>query len=256
MFSTNVQEEMQMSGKALRLNRIFKDDGKTVIVALDHGQFQGPLPGISNMPETLRKIVAGGPDALILNPGIVAKHYDLLAGKTSVIVRITGASTNYSPSFDYHRLTTSVEHALSIGADAVIVMGFICGPGESKSLELIGHVAEACDKCGLPLIVEMLPQDLEHFTDPTYISTGARAAYELGADVLKVYYTGNDSFRTIVDSVAIPVVIAGGPKDKDAFVMASEAIQLGAKGVAFGRNVFQAEDPMKYVKELSKIVHG
>ncbi len=66
----------------------------------------------------------------------------------------------------------------------------------------------------------MLPQDLEHFTDPTYISTGARAAYELGADVLKVYYTGNDSFRTIVDSVAIPVVIAGGPKDKDAFVMA------------------------------------
>lgn len=74
-----------MSGKALRLNRIFKADGKTVIVALDHGQFQGPLPGISNMPDTLRKIVSGGPDALILNPGIVAKHYDLLAGKRPLL---------------------------------------------------------------------------------------------------------------------------------------------------------------------------
>ena len=253
--STNVQGEMRMSGKRLRLSRIFGGDGRTVIVALDHGQFQGPISGIFDLPSTIEKIISGGPDALILNPGIVAKHADLLAGKTSVIVRITGASTSYSPSFDYHRLTTSVEYALSMGADAVIVMGFIGGPGESSSLELIGHTAEVCDKHGLPLIVEMLPQDPEHSADPKYISIGARAAYELGADVLKIYYTGKDSLSKIVDSVAIPVVIAGGPKDKDAFAMAREAIQLGARGVAFGRNVFQAEDPERCVKELVKIVH-
>lgn len=245
-----------MLGKRLRLDRIFRSDGKSVIVALDHGQFQGPIPGIFDLPSTIEKIVSGGPDALIVNPGIVTKHADLLAGKTSVIIRITGASTSYSPSFDYHRLTTSVEYALSLGADAVIMMGFIGGPGENNSLELIGRTAEVCDKHGVPLIVEMLPQDPEHFMDPKYISIGARAAYELGADVLKIYYTGKDSFPKIVDAVAIPVVIAGGPKDKDAFAMAREAIQLGARGIAFGRNIFQAEDPKRCVEELVKIVHG
>jgi len=244
-----------LSGKALRLRRIFKEDGKTVIVALDHGQFQGPLKGIYNMRETLQNIVSTSPDGLILNPGIVTKHYDIIAGKTSIIVRISGASTILNPIFDYHRLTTSVEHALYIGGDAVIVMGFIGGEGERFSYELVGKIAEKCDKYGVPLFVEVIPQDTKHFMNPDYILTGARAAYELGADVLKVYYTDRESFRKIVDTVSIPVVIAGGPKNKDALTTVKEALEMGAKGVAFGRNVFQAYDPAEYVKELMNIVH-
>lgn len=238
------------------MKRIFREDNKAVIVALDHGQFQGPIDGIVDIEDILKKIVAGGPDAVILNPGILAKHSDLIAGKTSCIVRITGASTNYSPVFDYHRLTTSVEHAVAIGADAVIVMGFIGGSGENASLEIIGHVAESCYKLGIPLVAEMLPQDFDHFTDPTYIANGTRAAYELGADIIKVYYTGKDSFGSITGCVPTPVVIAGGPKGKDAFVMAAEGLVLGASGVAFGRNVFQADDPTEYVRRLIATIHG
>lgn len=245
-----------MSGKTIRLARIFKNDGKTVIVAIDHGQFQGPMEGIVNLPETIRDIVSGYPDALILNPGAIAKNSHLFAGKTSVIARITGASSTYSTTYDYHRLTTSVEHAMRLGADAVIVMGFIGGAGENLSLEIIGKIAEECDKLGMPLMVEMLPQNMEHFMDPKFIAAGSRAAYELGADILKVYYTGKDSFGTIISAAPIPVVIAGGPKGQDAFVMAKEGIELGAAGVAFGRNVFQAEERCAYVKKLLKVVHG
>jgi len=108
----------------------------------------------------------------------------------------------------------------------------------------------------MPLIAEMLPQATDHFTDPEYIALGTRVAYELGADLVKVYYTGFESFTKVLESVPVPVVIAGGPKGKDAFEMAREALKLGAKGVAYGRNVFQADDQTEYVEKLLKTVHG
>ncbi len=244
-----------MSGKRIRLKRIFKENERTVIVALDHGQFSGPIKGLSCMSKALHNVILGRPDGIILNPGILEKHEELFPSSISPIVRITGASTNYSPSFSYHSLTTSVEFALRLGADAVIAMGFIGGEGETKSLKLLGEIAEKCCIYGIPLIAEMLPQDPEHFKDPKYIAIGARVAYELGADVIKIYYTDEESFKEIVDSVSIPVVVAGGPKDKDAFLIAKEAVKCGAGGVAFGRNVFQAEDPISYIRKLKEIVY-
>jgi class I fructose-bisphosphate aldolase/fructose-bisphosphate aldolase/2-amino-3,7-dideoxy-D-threo-hept-6-ulosonate synthase len=245
-----------MTGKIVRMNRLMKDDGKTVIVALDHGQFNGPIDGIDSIQRTLTNIMAGQPDGIILNPGVIEKNARLLSRDTCILCRITGASTNYSTLFDYHRVTTSVEHAAAIGADAVIVMGFIGGTGENKSLEIIAKTAEECSKHGIPLVAEMLPQAEGRFTDPDYIALGARAAYELGADLLKVYYTGKETFSRVVESVPIPIVIAGGPKGEDLFDVAQEAISLGAKGVAFGRNVFQADDQTEYVRHLLKAVHG
>lgn len=245
-----------MTGKTIRMKRIFRDDEKAVVVAMDHGQFQGPIPGITDMPQGIANVVKGRPDAVIVNPGILSKHCDLIPRDTGVILRITGASTNYSPEFDFHRLTTTVEYALQLGADAVIVMCFVGGKGESPSLQIVGTVAEQCDKNGVPLVVEVLPQNMDHFLDPKYIASGVRAAYELGADVVKVYYTGKDTFKQITRTVPIPVLIAGGPKDQESFQMVSEAMQLGAKGVAFGRNVFQASDPTKYVEKLVRMVHN
>ncbi len=244
-----------MNGKIVRINRLLKEDGKTVIVALDHGQFQGPIDGLRDIRNTLEHIIAARPDGLILNPGVIEKNAALLGGKTAILCRITGASTNYSTLFDYHRLTTSVEHAMAIGADGVVVMGFMGGAGENPSLELLAKTAEECSKRGMPLIAEMLPQAEGKFTDPDCIALGARVAYELGADLLKVYYTGKESFAKVIGSVPIPIVIAGGPKGENLFDIAQEAIRLGAKGVAFGRNVFQAENQTEYVKTLMKVVH-
>ena len=245
-----------MSGKIIRMNRIFKADGKTVIVALDHGQFQGPIVGIADIQTTLKNVKCGQADAVILNPGAIQDNAQILGGDLAVLCRITGASTNYSPSFDYHRLISSVRNAISLGADGVVVMGFIGGSGENQSLELLGRIAEDCSVAGVPLIAEMLPQSPDHFTDPKFISLGVRVAYELGADIVKVYYTDKDSFSQVINSAKIPVVIAGGPKGKDALETAKEAIELGAKGVAYGRNVFQAEDQADYVRKLVELVHS
>lgn len=244
-----------MSGKFLRMKRIFKEDGKAVIVALDHGQFQGPIEGIRDINKIIKDVVAGKPDAIIVNPGVLENCYGMIAGKTSVILRITGASTNYSSSFDYHRVIRSVESAVSLGADAVMVMGFIGGGGENPSLEIISKISESCACFGIPLFAEMLPQPIDHFTDPEYIALGARAAFELGADCLKVYYTSKETFSSITECVPIPVVIAGGPKGTDLFETANDAIEAGAAGVAFGRNVFQADSPLVYVENLVKTVH-
>lgn len=245
-----------MSGKVIRTNRIFKADGKTVIVALDHGQFQGPIEGITDIQTTLKNVKEGQADAVILNPGVIQDNAYILGGNLAVLCRITGASTNYLPSFDYHRLISSVKYAISLGADGVVVMGFIGGPGENQSLEILGRVAEECSIFGVPLIAEMLPQSPDHFTDPKFISLGVRVAYELGADIVKVYYTGKDSFSQVIKSAKIPIVIAGGPKGTDSLEIAKEAIELGAKGVAFGRNVFQAEDQTDYVRKLVEVVHN
>jgi len=245
-----------MLGKQIRLKKIFKEDNKSVVVAIDHGQFQGPIKGIINIRKILKDIISGNPDAIIINPGVLEKNVDLIAGKTSVILRITGASTNYSTCFDYHRIICSVERAVALGADAVMVMGFIGGNGENPSLEIISNIAEKCHKYGIPLFVEMLPQQMDHFTDPEYIALGARAAFELGADCLKVYFTSESTFKSVTESVPVPVLIAGGPKGSDAFKVAEEAISCGAKGVAFGRNVFQSDNPTTYVEKLVNIIHG
>lgn len=243
-----------MYGKSLRLKRIFKPDGYSVVIALDHGQFQGPIPGLVDIRDTIQKVVMGKPDALILNPGVLSKYHECVPGDVGIILRLTGASTSYSPKFDFHRLTTSVDHALRLGADAVIVMCFVAGDGEIPSLEIVAKVAEQCDKEGVPLFVEVLSQNSKD-DDIACIATGIRAAFELGADVLKVYYTGRDTFSTITSAVPIPILIAGGPKNLDAFSMVREAINQGAKGVAFGRNVFQADNVTEYVQKLVSCVH-
>lgn len=245
-----------MTGTKIRMKKIISKDSKTVIVALDHGQFQGPMKGIRDIRTTIKNVIAAKPDAIILNPGVIQDNADILGGETAVLCRITGASTNYSTQFDYHRITTSVKNAMAIGADGIVAMGFIGGDGENSSLEILGKIGEECSEYGMPFIAEMLVQDQDHFTDAEYISLGARVAYELGANILKVYYSGFDSFAQVIGSVPVPVVIAGGQKGKDSFEMAKEALSLGAQGVAFGRNVFQSEDQRGYVEELIRTVHG
>ncbi len=244
-----------MSGKDIRLKRIFKK-GRTLIVAMDHGQFTGPINGISNMQKALLSVINGEPDGIIINPGIMEKHSNLFNYSISPLIRITGASTNYNPSFTYHPITTTPEFALRLGADAVVAMGFVGGEGERDSLKALGEVAEKCAVWGIPLIAEMLPQKMEHFKDPKYIALGARVAYELGADIIKIYYTDKESFSDIVKSVSVPIVVAGGPKDKDVLLVARESIECGAMGVAFGRNVFQAEDPTLFIEKLKEIIYN
>ncbi|MBU0595962.1 fructose-bisphosphate aldolase [Candidatus Bipolaricaulota bacterium] len=245
-----------MTGLAIRLRRVFRDDNRSVVVALDHAQFQGSLPGLESMADIVGRVVAGGADAVILNPGAVRDCVPAFAGRCGLIVRLTGASSRLNPSFDYHRKICSVRQAVSLGADAVIAMGFVGGAGEPASLALLAHLADQCHCLGVPLIAEMLPVAQDHFHDPDWIGVAARTGYELGADVIKAYTTGTAADRKIIEQCSVPFLAAGGAKTANPIEIATQAMAHGAAGIAFGRNVFGADDPTRVVRDLVREVHG
>lgn len=245
-----------MTGKGFRLARLFGDDGRAVVIALDHAQFRGSLPGLTPISQIVGQAVAGGADGVILNPGAVRGCSDALAGRCALILRVTGASTVCNPAFDFHRQICSVEQAIALGADAVIAMGFIGGQGEADSLQLLAEISEGCVRWGMPLVAEMLPADPERLADAERIALGARVGGELGADIIKAYTTGTPVDADAIAGCGVPFLAAGGPKSEDARGIAALAMKHGAAGVAFGRNVFEAGDPRQVVEELVREVHG
>ena len=245
-----------MTGTTVRLGRLLKDDGRTVVVALDHAQFHGALPGLGSMPAIVREAAEGGADGIILNPGPARDCAEIYAGRCALVVRVTGASTHRNPSFDYHRRICTVERAVALGADAVIAMGFVGGTGEAASLALLGEISESCSRFGMPLIAEMLPAETEHFHDADWIGLASRVGRELGADLIKAYTTGTDADTRIIRECGAPFLAAGGPRSDNPVDIAAHAIASGAAGVAFGRNVFGADDAREVVRQLVRTVHG
>lgn len=245
-----------MTGMKVRYRRLFREDDRAVVIALDHAQFQGALPGLQSMRSIVSDVVAGGADGVILNPGAARDCAEIYAGRCSLIVRVTGASTSYNPIFDYHRQICSVEQAISLGADAVIAMGFVGNDGEAASLALLSEIAETCHRFGMPLIAEMLPAAPDNFQNADWIGLAARVGYELGASIIKAYTTGTAADEQIISNCTLPFLAAGGPKSSNPSEIASKAMTHGAAGVAFGRNVFGSDNPQQVVRDLVREVHG
>lgn len=243
-----------MSGKAIRLKRIFREDGKTVISALDFGGFMGPVPGLEFPKEIVGKVVQGGADAIIVNPGFAQATQEVYGGKVGVIMRITGGASRFSPDGSFHTMISSVEEAVRQGADAVCVMVIIGAQQEHAMLANLGRVVEEANRFGIPVVAELLPE-FEHSFEPDWVGVCARLGFELGADVIKTYYCGPE-YAQVVANCPIPIVMAGGPKNTDIFQNISNAVAAGAAGVAIGRNIFQAPDPQEYTRRIVELVHG
>jgi len=245
-------------GKKRRLERIFKQDNRTVIIPMDHGVSSGPLRGIENMQETINRLIAGGADAVVLHKGI-AKRVEV--ADTGLIVHLSAIS-NFSPNSQNKVQVCSVMEAVRIGADAVSVHVNVGAVDEDKMLTKLGKVADECDLLGMPLLAMMYPRGPkianEHATDP--VAHAARIGAELGADIVKTNYTGDtESFRKVVETCPVPVVIAGGPKSEttlEVLQMVHDSLQAGCAGLSIGRNVFQHKNPTLMVKALVAIVHG
>lgn len=243
-----------MSGKAIRLKRIFKDDGKAVISALDFGGFMGIVPGLENPREIVSQVVEGGADAIIVTPGFAREAQPVFGGKVGLIMRITGGASKFSPDGSNHVPVTSVEEAVRLGADAVCIMVIIGAPEEHAMLATLGRVVEDANRLGVPVVAELLPQ-FEHSFDPEWVGVCARLGFEWGADVVKTYYCGPE-FADVVASSPIPIVMAGGPKNADIFTNIEGALSAGAAGVAIGRNIYQAPNPYEQVRKIAELVHG
>lgn len=243
-----------MTGKEVRLRRIFRG-GRSFIGALDYGGFMGPAPGIEDPGAIVRQVVDGGADAILVNPGVARSEWATYAGRCGLIVRITGGATRYNPNMSYHTLVCGVEEAVSLAADAVCIMVLVGSPEEQLMFENMAQVTSLATRLGLPVLAEVIPADVNMNYDPECIAVCARVGYELGADFVKTYFTGQ-GFDRIVRACKVPIVIAGGPRTSDPVRMAREALAAGAAGIAFGRNVFEASDPEAMARDLRSVVHG
>jgi len=259
-------------GKELRMGRLFNPESKRmVLVTVDHGICIAPMREISDPAEVVRKAVEGGADAVLLTPGIARLVYKELAGTgTSLMLRIDGTATSIGPDLTNDELICSVEAALRMGADAVATFGVIGVPREAQLSRKIGTTADECDRWGMPMMTEMIPPEmLSHQfkdrakrqwpSDPEVIKFSARVAAELGADIVKGYYTGDPkTFREVIEYCPVPYVVLSGPASgaPEVFLrFVREAMECGACGVSVGRNVWTYKDPAAMTRALCRIVH-
>lgn len=251
-----------MIGKKIRLERIInRHTGRTVIAPMDHGVSNGPMKGIIDIDKTVESISQGGADAILMHKGIVEQGHRGYGKDIGLIVHLS-ASTSLAPNPNNKVIVTSVEKAIQLGADAVSVHVNLGSETESEMLQELGEISETCSYWGIPLLAMMYPrgQKVENEHDVELVKHAARVGSELGVDIVKTNYTGDpDSFKEVVEGALVPIVIAGGPKvdtDEELLQMVKDSIEVGGAGVAFGRNLFQAENPGKITKAISEVVHN
>lgn len=245
-------------GKTRRLKKIMQQDNRTVIIPMDHGVTIGPVQGITNMQQITNQLLKGKIDAILVHKGI-AKHIDV--GNAGLIVQLSGMS-NLSPNINSKVQVCTVQEAIRIGADAVSVHVNVGAQDEDKMLKNLGKVSDECEIFGMPLLAMMYARGpkIQNEHAPELVAHAARIGAELGADIIKANYTGNiETFKTVIESCPVPVVIAGGPKCKttqEILQTTHDSITAGAAGISIGRNVFQHENPTLIAKALSAIIHN
>lgn len=235
--------------------------GRTVIVPMDHGVTDGPMQGLENMAETIAKVKAGGADAIIIHKGIVKQNKAALVDMP-FLIHISGSTGMGVPLRKV--LVADVKECVELGATGVSIHVNLGNQYEPEMMADLGRIARDCERERIPLLAMMYVRDqkdgqIVNDTSPKSVAHAARLAYELGADIVKVNYTGDaESFRSVADGCKIPVVIAGGSKlpQNEFLAVVNDALQAGASGVSCGRNVFQAEDVSGMVREVVETVHG
>ncbi|MFH1030189.1 MAG: 2-amino-3,7-dideoxy-D-threo-hept-6-ulosonate synthase [bacterium] len=251
-----------MVGKQIRLERIMnRNSKKTVIVPMDHGITLGPISGLIDMKCSVDTMVAGGANAVILHKGVVEKSHRGGGKDVGLIIHLS-ASTVLSPDPNAKVLVCSVEEAVRLGADAVSIHVNIGSDDEKSMLKDLGDTAKNALYWGIPLVAMMYTRGpkIKDEYDASVVKHAARVGAELGADIIKVVYTGSaESFAEVVEGCFVPVVIAGGQKmetDRQVLEMVHGSLKANGAGVSIGRNAFQHSQPEKIVRAISNMVHG
>jgi predicted phospho-2-dehydro-3-deoxyheptonate aldolase len=251
-----------MIGKKIRLERIIdRNSHKTVIIPMDHGVTVGPIEGLADMRDTISKVVSGGANAILMHKGIVRAGHRGTGKDVGLIIHLSGG-TSLSPDPNAKELVCTVEEAIKLGADAVSIHINLGAETDNQMLRQFGQISERCLEWQMPLVAMIYTRGPkikdEYNTDN--VKHAARVGAELGADIVKVVYTGSvESFAEVVEGCPMPVVIAGGPKmgsDEEIFKMVAGALEAGSAGVSIGRNAFQHKSPTRMVQALSKMVHS
>jgi len=243
-------------GTAARLDRI-GTGGKYVIVPMDHGITLGAVDGLVDIESTIDAVTRGGADSVLTQKGIAPRVHPNKNGAGYVVH--LNASTSIGPDNNDKRMTGTVTEAVRAGADAVSVHINVGSKFEREQLEDLARVTDAADEYGVPVLAMAYargPGVDEH--DAENLGQAARLAEEVGSDIVKTAYSGDArSFERVVESTAIPVVIAGGEPEGDRATLEAVrgAMDAGAAGVSMGRSVFQHNDPEAITRAVSTVVH-
>jgi len=240
-------------GMKNRLARIFRpESGRTVMLAIDHGYFQGPTTGLERVDLNIVPI-AQYADALMLTRGILRSTIPA-THRGGIVLRASGGPSILK-ELSNERIALDMEDAVRMGAHAVAVQVFVGGEHETQSVENMTKLVDAGYRYGIPVLgVTAVGKELTR--DARYLGLATRICAELGAQLVKTYYCG-EGFEKVTAGCPVPVVMAGGKKlpELEALEIAYRAVQEGAAGVDMGRNIFQSDSPPAMIQAVAKVVH-
>jgi putative autoinducer-2 (AI-2) aldolase len=240
-------------GMQNRLSRIINPKTRhCVMLAVDHGYFQGPTTGLKNLGKTVIPLLPYA-DALMITRGALRNWIPPEIEKP-IVLRVSGGQSILK-ELSNEIITTSIQDAIRINASAITCSVFIGGEYEKQSIENLSKIINDGENYGIPVLA-VTAVGKEMVRDSKYLSLASRICVEIGAHMVKTYYCEN--FSEVVEACGnVPVVIAGGKKieEKTALQMAYDAVKDGAVGVDMGRNIFQSDNPVGMIKAVRAIVH-
>src|SRR2546430_5672604 len=240
-------------GMKNRLARVFNPaSGRTVMLAIDHGYFQGPTTGLERIDLSIVPLLPSC-DALFCTRGILRSVIPADSGKPMVL-RASGGPSILKELSD-EQIAMDMEDAVRLNAAGVGIQVFVGGEHETRSIHNMTRLVDAGLRCGVP-VMGVTAVGREMGRDAKYFRLACRIIAELGAQYVKTYYVA-DGFETVTASCPVPIVMAGGQKlpEIDALTMAYNAVQQGAAGVDMGRNIFQSDAPKAMIQAVHAVVH-
>jgi putative autoinducer-2 (AI-2) aldolase len=235
-----------------RLSRIIRPDGRTVMLAVDHGYFLGPTTGLEDARKTIKPILSYA-DALMPTRGVLRACVDS-AADTPIVLRVSGGNSILDEDLSHEGITVSLEDAIRLNVSAVALSIYVGSANQKETLLNLAKLVDEGQRYGVPVLaVTAVGKNMGR--DARYLSLACRIAAELGAHCVKTYYC--DGFEKVVKTCPVPVVMAGGKKlpEFEALELTYNAIRRGAAGVDMGRNIFQSESPVAMIQAISAVVH-
>lgn len=240
-------------GMQSRLSRIFRSgSGRTVMLAIDHGYFQGPTTGLERVDVGIVPLLPYT-DALMLTRGILRTSIPS-SYERGIVLRASGGPSVLK-ELSNERLAVGLDDALRLNVAALAVQVFIGGEHETKSIRNMTRLVDLGNRYGIPILA-VTAVGKEMARDARYFRLACRICAELGAHIVKTYYVA-EGFETVTASCPVPIIMAGGKKlpEIDALTMAHRAVAEGAAGVDMGRNIFQSDAPIAMIQAVGKVVH-
>lgn len=242
-------------GKKNRLSKIVMEDGKALMLAIDHGYFMGAAHGME-MPKVQVEKLIPHIDSLMLSPGILTSQIDS-DFKKGIVLRASGGNTILESDIDNEGLILSAKNAVKLNASAIAVSMFVGAEHSHQTILNLTNAINDAMEYDLPVLgVTAVGKALKDKKEKRYLTHASRLAAELGADIVKTYYC--EGFEEVVKKTTVPIIVAGGPKldsYKDVLELCYNSIQCGAIGVDMGRNIWQSDYPEAITAGVAHIIH-